>query len=336
MASSPFESYSIIDEYRPVICKKNVIVASSGYVFGINGGEVKSYHRGYRNLDKELQKFMLFHSIRYGVNFSQFNSSAILFHNAWSSGYYHWLIEALPRLIAMKESWSNKHIIAPSYPPNLWFAKWLYSISGGRYIKSSKRPILLSECSFQENPESMSSFSRPDLFLTASYFRQLFLREKSFAEKKLKIYISRKSAGHRKISNEESVIQILEKKGYKTLELEKIPFLDQVGLFMNASHVVSIHGAGLSNILFMCPGAQVIEFLQQPDRANTWGKRRETHYLNPCFKALSEVMGLEYSYLLCDYDEESTPDSVVKKYGALHGNINVNLDKLISIVDAVS
>jgi capsular polysaccharide biosynthesis protein len=65
-----------------------------------------------------------------------------------------------------------------------------------------------------------------------------------------RIYISRANAKHRRILNEDQIIQYLANYGFKPVVLEKMSFREQVELFTKAEIIVAPHGAGLATTLF--------------------------------------------------------------------------------------
>ncbi|ABG52233.1 Capsular polysaccharide biosynthesis protein-like [Trichodesmium erythraeum IMS101] len=65
-----------------------------------------------------------------------------------------------------------------------------------------------------------------------------------------RIYISRRNAKHRRVLNEEKLIQYLEKYNFKTVFLEDMSFPEQVELFTKVEMIVAPHGAGLGITLF--------------------------------------------------------------------------------------
>jgi len=65
------------------------------------------------------------------------------------------------------------------------------------------------------------------------------------------------------------------------MTLSKYHLLEQVALFMNASHIVAPHGGGLTNIVFCNAGCRVVEL---------FGPK----YVNPCYWSLAELVGLDY------------------------------------------
>jgi hypothetical protein len=68
--------------------------------------------------------------------------------------------------------------------------------------------------------------------------------------KKERLYISRQGAKHRRVLNEDALMQLLEKWGFHKVVLEDLPFREQVELFHRAEIIVGPHGAGLGTIFF--------------------------------------------------------------------------------------
>jgi hypothetical protein len=75
-----------------------------------------------------------------------------------------------------------------------------------------------------------------------------------------KIFISRDDAPARKLINAEEVFMALQ--GWETVTLTGMSTKKQIELFSSASHVISTHGAGLTNLLWCQTGTKVIEISQ--------------------------------------------------------------------------
>jgi capsular polysaccharide biosynthesis protein len=73
------------------------------------------------------------------------------------------------------------------------------------------------------------------------------------------IYISRALTSWRRIVNEDAVIQLLERYGFKTYLTERLSIGEQVALFSRAKAIVSVTGAALANVMFSQEGTQVLE-----------------------------------------------------------------------------
>jgi len=76
-----------------------------------------------------------------------------------------------------------------------------------------------------------------------------------------KIFISRDDAPARKLINAEEVFMALQ--GWETVTLTGLSTKKQIELFSAASHVISTHGAGLTNLLWCQAGTKVIEISQK-------------------------------------------------------------------------
>ena len=61
------------------------------------------------------------------------------------------------------------------------------------------------------------------------------------------------------VRNEAEVLKLLEPAGFKSIALSDLDYDDQAALFANATHVVGMHGAGLTNMVFCSPEAHVLE-----------------------------------------------------------------------------
>ena len=98
-----------------------------------------------------------------------------------------------------------------------------------------------------------------------------------------RIYITRRKARYRRILNEQKLLQILAEYGFSVICLEDCSVDEQISVMKFANVIVSLHGAGLSNLLYCDPGTKVLEIFS--------GLNVE------CFFAISASLGLEYSYL---------------------------------------
>jgi capsular polysaccharide biosynthesis protein len=102
-----------------------------------------------------------------------------------------------------------------------------------------------------------------------------------------RIYISRARARKRRILNETEVVEILNQFGFQTIYAEDHSFAEQVKIASRARYLVSNHGAGLTNMLFMPDGASVLEL------------RHDADCVSNCYFTLSSALGLNYFYQTC-------------------------------------
>ena len=133
-----------------------------------------------------------------------------------------------------------------------------------------------------------------------------------------KIFITRKGAENRNITNEEQLLIAL--KGWETINLNKLSIKEQVKTFAEATHVLSPHGAGLTNLLWCKENTKVIEI------------QHKKFIDKKVYPILSHHLGLKHSVYLAD-----TEKLLVKKPRNKKGkdmvNLKVNIPDLIRHLD---
>ena len=78
-----------------------------------------------------------------------------------------------------------------------------------------------------------------------------------------RVYISRATAARRRLLNEDEILPILLRHGFDILQAEGMGVAEQARRFGAARTIMGLHGAGLSNMIFAAPGAEVIEFISE-------------------------------------------------------------------------
>jgi hypothetical protein len=96
-----------------------------------------------------------------------------------------------------------------------------------------------------------------------------------------RVFISRSQAARRRLLNEEALWPLLDAAGFERVHLETMPFEEQVSLMRQAAVLIAPHGAGLTNMLFVPPAADVIEMA-------------DLGFPNPNFYALAAALGHRY------------------------------------------
>jgi hypothetical protein len=117
-----------------------------------------------------------------------------------------------------------------------------------------------------------------------------------------RIFVSRAATRRRRIVNEGAVMELLGRYAFESVRTEELSVSEQARLFASASAVLSLHGAGLTNITFCQPGSLVVE-LQPPavDDARV-----------VLFWNIAAIRGLRYAQIVCaqaESGDKSTPDS---------------------------
>ena len=191
--------------------------------------------------------------------------------------YYHWLLEAVPRLDLYARS--GLPIDRFYAPINSRFQRETLALLGiprEQIVPATRHthlaPARLVVSSFHGSLSRMK---------TDFLFRRLTAHVGLWAGPSPRIFISRGSRGVRSIVNEREVLRVLRPLGFERLRLEGMPLAKQIAVFSRAECVVGPHGAGLTNLTFCRPGTKVVE-IGTPYRPWT------------CFYEIAHHRGLDY------------------------------------------
>ena len=170
------------------------------------------------------------------------------------NGYYHFLIEDLPRFLEVNKFIKNCRTIAGSSASYL--TQSLDILNPNNYfIKSS--PVKVENL-FLSEKNVKSVFSLNDLnLIKEAFFPHITAGDKS-------IFISRKDSGGRKFNsrgiNSKKIIEnIFLDNGYDIIYFEDLNLIEQVAASSSAKNIAGFHGAGLANIIWAAPNSKIIE-----------------------------------------------------------------------------
>ena len=192
-------------------------------------------------------------------------------------GYSHWLLEELPRLLALKPNDCETLIAHADHAYNRE-AFALHGFSGTvlpakREAHHSCEQLLIPSLG-QLTPSTvrgLDEFTTP-LRLPASPFGE-------------RLYISREKAKRRRVANESELWTELASHGFVKLHLEELTWAQQITAFRAAKVIVAPHGAGLANLAFCQRDTQVIELFHRS-------------YVSPLYWQLAALKGLDYRPLV--------------------------------------
>jgi capsular polysaccharide biosynthesis protein len=70
-----------------------------------------------------------------------------------------------------------------------------------------------------------------------------------------RIYFSREDAGRRRARNEDDLVRVLRAHDFQTIRVDPAKPWEQIQASMGAKLIVGVHGAALTNLMFMPRGA---------------------------------------------------------------------------------
>ncbi len=286
------------------------------HVEDVNGSPVRFLFKAGRILDYPYLLGMARHNASYLVStcreIKSIERGIDLLH--YTSGYYHWLLEGVPRILDLIDDEIDFDQYPLILPPLEMFHRQVLEILG---ISPDTQVVTVDkgnwchvhDCIFPTAnfpfaaPGLADPSGQPDGALLRRIRERLLERlpkltpESTSATKRL--YISRRKATKRKftIQTETAVRAILEAEGFQSVCLEDLPWSEQVLLVSGAEFIVGLHGAGLANILF-AKAKSLIEF-QNPFEVRSY------------FALMARELNMNYAYIV----------------GALEGH-SVNFDNI--------
>lgn len=192
--------------------------------------------------------------------FSHETSYAVI-HDQWTLNYYHWLTQALPRLLLIKKSGRPFELLLPA------------THNKDFHIKSLK---LLGVSDWSTFEVGMSYYNLHNLIyanhdLQIGDYHDDLIKELSMTfrknavpvDKKKYLFVQRGATSSRRIVNDDEVLKTFSNWGFEIVDFEKMIFEEQLNTAAQASVLAGVHGAGLSNMLFMETGSKVFELTSE-------------------------------------------------------------------------
>ncbi len=220
-----------------------------------------------------------------------------LIHSIWSGGYYHWLLESLPRLLVLEERCGRE--IVPLIPDYSGLRDvYRDSLAALGYAHAVPMPsgasARVSRLLVPQAPP-LGHYDAPLMHRLRSRLVGATLPEGEGTPECM-IYISRERARGRKVRNEADLRRMLEQRGFECVYLEEMDFAAQIRLFSRAKLVIGQHGAGLSNLLFMQPGTRLIEVHRKliGRHRSEFGQVRRSYRYFPGYGKLAIMNGVHY------------------------------------------
>ena len=242
--------------------------------------------------------------LRYRKAITDDSKVYVLAFDPWAArNYYHWVVDTLPRLFAVRELLPEAVVLLPrnarryQYESVGFFGpKEVLELTKHTYIRPGNlvlpRPV--ADSGKHDGPllRGMSNFigSCVDAVSPAITSGE-------------RVYVSRSRQKVRRISNEQEVVALLQQHGFSVVHFEDMSFPEEVAVMRRARIVVSNHGANLTNTLFMQEGSRLLELNCEDDP-------------NFSYWSLATNLNLLYYYQLCPKasaapDPDNSADIVV-------------------------
>ncbi len=210
--------------------------------------------------------------------------------DAWSREYFHWLADVLPKLILL--TGERAILLPPAYTERDYIAQSLAALNIQHETISPDHLTRVRDlCAV--SPVAPTGNYNPE----AMHRLRIALAPRLLEQPHTRVYISRRNAPRRRIVNEAELCSTLEGFGFTSVCLEDHPWQRQIDIVSEAEVLMGLHGAGLTNMLFMREGQRVLELRRRGDAHNN------------CYFTLASAMDHDYYYLLCDGSSRNTFDA---------------------------
>lgn len=195
--------------------------------------------------------------------------------------YFHWMCDALPRLIQIKDFTNKYPILIPDIFLNYKYIEESLKILDVNYkIYDSSKDLRVKKLLISSHIAESGNYNKENILKTRE-----ILTDKSQILNTDKIWLSREKSKHRKIKNEDELKKILYQFNYKIVHPEDYSFQEQSQILSNSKVVAGLHGGGLTNIIYLKENSILFEIRRDGDEENN------------CYFSLASELDLKYFYL---------------------------------------
>jgi hypothetical protein len=312
---APFLSYELVPQKIKKF--KNVFVTYSGFCLNNKGLIKESHHDHPHQLDDYKNE-----AARYYYDVTDHPEHLItldndhlylLIHHPWYN-YYHWICECIFRAWMVRDKKDEMILLLPDYYEKSDFIMGSlepFKFEHIFFIRGGKSLIVRNLCLPQIKAKVDSYNYKMMASVKQFYLDYLFGVKNIDLDFGERIYISRKKAKRKRVENEDEIEPILLKYNFKILNNEDYTFWEQVAIYSRAKYLVSIHGSGLTNMLFMKEGSSILEFHKLKTNDKDWHSK--------AFWYQAEALGYKY------YQQVSKPTNINDDYF----NANFIVDPLL-------
>lgn len=226
---------------------------------------------------------------------------AVLATRGGSNNYYHFLLDVLPRFGVLQETLPDCEPDALFVPHGAAYQRTfmeLAGLGGHRVIASGPDKAVRATRLLVPSVANRREAAPPS---TVTWLRSR-MRPTGATDTPRRIFVTRgQEPNTRRIVHEDAMMELLEARGFVRVSPATYSPQEQINLFAGAEVVVAAHGAALANLLFVTPGARVLEMFAP-------------NYVNSCYWAISQsIPDVHYRYLVADGWEKHGPGDPMNK-----------------------
>ncbi|CAA2099802.1 hypothetical protein MBUL_00337 [Methylobacterium bullatum] len=208
--------------------------------------------------------------------------------NRMSRGIYHWLIDYLPGFAWIESSGvlADEQFAILLNGQRKFEHETLDLLGLGHRGMPINKPVFVERLlvARPEAPIRAGQLHLQALFGLLGERSDALARQNGVALPE-RVYVTRRDAARRTLTNQDEIEVEAAKHGFVVLEFSELPLWHKIAIARNARFIMGPHGGGLSHNVFARPGTKIIELVPIRD---------DTYYLRSSFAWLSFIKGLEH------------------------------------------
>jgi hypothetical protein len=247
----------------------------------------------------------------------------LLIHHKWF-GYSFWLTCFMPRLLRALDAGlvakNTKLLVSNRWNNFEYVASSLASVGIEWECLELDEHAFISRLILPHARKSSSLFHPNEICRVAQHYTQAFSNTPKAPTRKIWIHRSEKS--RRALLNEGEVLRLIQNLGFEPIVFEELPMKKQIQLMQETKILAGLHGAGLTNLIFLPKGATVLEFMPEDFAA----------YGHPfTFRNLASVASIQYAVSGMETHAKKTKWTPPQKTGAEVRLKIINADRRLDL-----
>lgn len=218
--------------------------------------------------------------------------TAYYVNNSNSKNFFHWFLDVLQKLEFIEGNYRDVTkkaiVIIPSSHQADFMLSSLSAFDFGFFHQDNDQLVLVKNLMLVPDLAPTGNYRKEVVLNLRKRLRNYFLSELDESMQVKRVYITRKNAKKRKIINEGDLLPKLREFGFDVIDMDALSFKQQIQVMLGAEMLVSLHGAGLTHMLWMKDRGKVLEIRASGDCHNN------------CYFTLASDLELDYYYSLAE------------------------------------
>ncbi len=192
--------------------------------------------------------------------------------------YFHVYNDILPKLFLLRDHNLLDDSVTIVVSKGLWEKEYFQTLKNKSWLKDLNWHVQQDEWIETNHVIFCKAYTH-----TKKYLQEIAAILKPLPTDSQRIMLTRSRTSLRFIENEDEVFSILKSYGFHKVETTGMSLQQQAEIFARASHVVAIHGAGITNIIYRQHELHVLELFH-------YNEYLPFHYI-----MLARIFGFEYA-----------------------------------------